>query len=81
MKPPARAAYRLFLGDVVEHLPAFQAKAVLLADVYVPPIAWGGTAYLSVWAGIDGPEQPGAASLSRGQQMGSKRTEWFCGLM
>ena len=41
----------------MEHPPSFQAKAVLLTDVYVPPIAWGGTAYLSVWAGLDGPEQ------------------------
>lgn len=48
--------YRLFVGDAVEHPPSFQAKAVLMADVYVPPIAWGGTAYLSVWAGVDGPE-------------------------
>lgn len=49
--------YRLFVGDSVAHPPSFQAKAVLLADVYVPPIAWGGTAYLSVWAGPDGFEQ------------------------
>lgn len=46
--------YRLFVGGVaVEHPPSFPAKAVLLADVYVPPVAWGGTAYLSVWAGGD----------------------------
>ena len=60
--------YRLFVEDVVEHPPSFQAKAVLLADVYVPPIAWGGTAYLSVWAGLErsraGPA--GACPISAG---------------
>jgi hypothetical protein len=49
--------YRLFVpGGPLEHPRAFPAKAVLLTDVFVPPIAWGGTAYISVWASLGWPE-------------------------
>lgn len=52
----ARFVYELFVGGAgaVAHPVGFAAKSVLLADGYEPPIAWGGTAYLSVWAEPDG---------------------------
>jgi hypothetical protein len=52
----ARFVYDLFVGGSgpVEHPRFFAAKSVLLADVFEPPIPWGGTAYLSVWAEPEG---------------------------
>lgn len=42
----ARFVYELFVGGggPVAHPRGFAAKSVLLADVYEPPIGWGGTA-------------------------------------
>lgn len=68
-----RFVYVLFVGGggLVAHPRGFAAKSVLLADVYEPPIAWGGTAYLSVWAEPNG--QPILVPFSPASAFGAAR--------